>query len=258
MALALGEMKKFVEDDEPSEHALRALSRRLAGSQFERLGWTQTEGELETDTKLRATILGMMLYGEDEAVIRHAATLTAAGPETIDPELRALVLGSSIRHATDDSLFDSLLNLHAATASAELQQDIASALTSTKSPAQIDRLLELISDPKVVRSQDVARWFVYLIRNRYARDKSWQWLRENWSWIETTFGGDKSYDDYPRYAASGLTTAEQLNEYKEFFEPLRSQVSLTRVIDMGISELKAKVELIESDKPGVRAALLNQ
>lgn len=257
MALALGELKKFVEDDELSEARLRALSRNLATQQFERLGWEPVANEPEADTKLRATIIGMMLYGEDEGALARAHQLANAGPESIDPELRALVLGSAIRHSTDDTLFEGLLALHGTTTSAELQQDIASALTSTKSTAQIEKLLGLITDPKIVRSQDVARWFVYMIRNRYARTMAWDWLRANWDWIEKTFGGDKSYDDYPRYAASGLVSHEQLEEYKAFFGPLRSQVSLTRVIDMGISELKARVDLIESDSGRVRAVLLD-
>lgn len=258
MALAAGELKKFVEADEASEAALRNLSRSLATAQFERLGWSQIDGEPETDTKLRSTIIGLMIYGEEPSVLAHASKLAASSPADIDPELRALALGSAIRHAHDDSLFNTLLALHRTTASAELQQDIASALTATKSPAQIERLLSLITDPKTVRSQDVARWFVYLIRNRYARESAWQWLQNNWSWIETTFGGDKSYDDYPRYAASGLVTKEHLDQYEAFFVPLRSQVSLRRVIDMGISELKARVDLIEADAAGVRAALLNK
>ena len=55
-----------------------------------------------------------------------------------------------------------------------------------------------------------------------------------------------------------LTTAAQLAQYQAFFEPLKSQKALTRVIEMGISEIKARVELIESDAPGVRSALLNK
>lgn len=256
MAVAVGELKKFVEDDEQSEAALRATSKVLASPQFNRLGWTQLDGELETDTKLRATIIGMMTYGEDKDVLSHAAALAAGDIETIDPELRALVLGSAVRHATDDTLFKSLIQAYTSTSSAELQQDIASGLTSTKSQRQIDELLGMLTQPRIIRSQDVARWFVYLIRNRYSRTKTWDWLRDNWQWIETTFGGDKSYDDYPRYAASGLSTKQQLQEYREFFEPLKSQKSLTRVIEMGMSEIQARVELIEADAAEVRSTLL--
>ncbi|MES2875901.1 MAG: M1 family metallopeptidase [Patescibacteria group bacterium] len=258
IAVTVGELKKFVEDDAESEAALRSLAENLAAPQFERLGWTAELGEPETDTKLRATIIGMMTYGETPDVLLHARTLAATDPVSIDPELRALVLGSAIRHGVGDDLFDSLLDLHRTTSSAELQQDIASGLTSTKSQPQIDRLLELLTDPQTIRSQDVARWFVYLIRNRYSRAKTWQWVQTNWQWIESTFAGDKSFDDYPRYAATGLSTAEQLNEYITFFEPLKSQKSLTRVIEMGMSEIKARVDLIESDAPAVRTTLLNK
>lgn len=258
MALAVGELKKFVEADASAEPALRAFSRNLAQAQFARLGWDSVDGEPESDTKLRATIIGMMVYGEDPAVLAHAADLADGDVSTINPELRSLVLGAAVRHASSDTLFTQLLDLHASTQSAELQQDIAAGLTSTKNDEQIHRLLGILKDQTKIRSQDVARWFVYLIRNRYSRDATWKWLQDNWSWIETTFGGDKSYDDYPRYAATGLSTREKLDEYVAFFTPLREQKSLTRVIDMGIREISARVDLIEADREAVRLALLER
>lgn len=258
ISIAMGELKKFVDDDEPSENALRSFAHDLARSQFERLGWAVQDGEPETDSKLRATIIGMMAYGEDPGVIEYARKLMSERIEAIDPELRALILGTAVRHADDDSTFEKLVALHDSTPSAELQEDIASALTSTKSESQITTLLGQIMDPDTVRSQDVARWFVYLIRNRYARTATWRWMRDNWDWIATTFGGDKSYDNFPRYAATGLMTKQQLDEYIEFFTPLREHRALTRVIDMGINEIRARVELIESDKMAVRTALLER
>ena len=258
MSIALSELKKFVEGDEASEQALRTLSRRLARPQFERLGMDVIRGETETDTKLRATIIGLMVYGEDPAILRQASDLANTDVVAIDAELRPLLIGAAIRHAVDDQLFDKMLNLYATTQSAELQQDIAAGLTSTKDPDQVGRLLAMITDPKQVRSQDVARWFVYLIRNRHSRDAVWKWLRDNWDWIEKTFAGDKSYDDYPRYAATGLMTARQLAEYEAFFGPLRMQKSLTRVIDMGISEIRARIELIDAEAADVRAVLLDR
>jgi hypothetical protein len=76
-----------------------------------------------------------------------------------------------------------------------------------------------------------------------------------WEWIETTFAGDKSYDDFPRYAASGLTTREQLEAYTSFFMPKRDIPALTRTIDLGIKEIQARVELLEHDTPAVIATL---
>jgi aminopeptidase N len=95
------------------------------------------------------------------------------------------------------------------------------------------------------------------MRSRYARDATWQWMVDNWSWIEQTFAGDKSYDDFPRYAASGLVTREQLESYTTFFTPKRAIPALTRVIDLGVKEIQARVEIIEADGPDVRQKLLS-
>jgi aminopeptidase N len=114
-----------------------------------------------------------------------------------------------------------------------------------------------MTNVEAIRPQDNARWFVYLIRNRYAREATWRWMLDNWVWIEKTFGGDKSYDYYPRYAASGLTTREQLAEFRDFFTPLRDQPALTRVIDLGLSEIQARIELLERDGVAVREKLLS-
>ena len=107
-----------------------------------------------------------------------------------------------------------------------------------------------------MRPQDAARWFVYLIRGRDSKEATWQWIQDNWQWVIDTFGGDKSYDDYPRYSASALSTPEQLQQYKDFFGPKKEIAALTRVIGMGISEIEGRVELIERDKAAVQTALL--
>lgn len=256
IGLAAGELRKFIETDEEAEAKLRQLSGRLARAQYERLGWQATDGETESDTKLRATVLSMMVYSEDEEVIATAKNLYETTPlGQLQPETRALVIGTAVRYSDSAAIIDELLEKYKNTTSAELQQDIASGLTSTRDKAVIRRLLGLISEDKTIRHQDVARWFAWLIRNRDGRELAWAWVRDNWSWIEKTFGGDKSYDDYPRYSASGLVTRQQLQQYREFFTPLQSVPALARVIAVGMKEIEGRVELIERDGPAVCDAL---
>lgn len=255
IAMTIGELKKFVEGDDASEKQLRALAAQLANTQYQRLGWSATEGEADTDTKLRSTILGMMLYGETQPVIDAALAVYRDTPlDKLDPELRPLILGAAVRHGSESN-FDDLLAAHKASQSAELQQDIAAGLTSTKNPERITQLLALLKDESVVRPQDVARWFVWTLGGRDGRELAWQWLQNNWQWITDTFGGDKSYDDFPRYAAGRLVTRQQLNDYRTFFAPMQQEPALARVIAVGISEIEARVELIERDSAAVRTAL---
>jgi len=256
MMIALSELKKFVENDEQLENKLRAYAGTLAEKEFTRLGWEAQKNEPESDTKLRDTMVGLMLYSEKPDALAKAQSIYDSTPlESIDPNLRVSILASVVRYAEDESIIDTLLAEHKKATSSELQEDIAAALTSTRDAAVIDRLLALLKDPTVVRPQNFMRWFVSLLRNRYARVVTWQWGRDNWGWMQDTFAGDKSYDAFPRYVAICLTTPAQLEEYKAFFVPLLNQVSLKRNIELGIVELTGKIDHIAKDEAAVHAAL---
>ncbi len=256
IALAIGELKKFVDGDKDAESQLRELSRSIAEREYDRLGWNQIEGESDTDTRLRATILGMTLYGEDKKAIEAAHSLYLEGIDSLDPELRGLIISSEVRHFETPELIKTLIELYRTTPSSDIQLDICSGLTSSKNPVTIQHLLLIIKDSSIIRSQDTFRWFVYLIRNRDSRNDTWKWLTESWDWVEKTYGGDKSFDDFPRYAATGLASRTQLGEYIDFFTPMMEIPALKRVIQLGISEIEARVELIERDSGDVRKALL--
>ena len=96
---------------------------------------------------------------------------------------------------------------------------------------------------------------MYLIRTRESRQIAWNWLKENWAWVEGTFGEDKSYDDFIRYAATALLTPNELDDFQQFFEPMENIPALARTIKLGITEISARVELIKRDKEAVTSSL---
>jgi len=256
IALAAGELRKFVEDDEESENKLRDLYRELAKNQYERLGWEKQPQETETDTKLRATIINMMLYGKDQEAIHHALSLYESTPiDMLDSELRPLIIATAVRETSDPKVLDTLLATYVATVSPDVREDIGSGISSARQPEHIAKILSALKDERVIRPQDATHLFIWTIRNRHGRNQAWKWLQENWSWVKKTYGTDKSYDAFPRYTASALTTRQHLQEYESFFTPMKNEPALTRVITLGLSELEGKVTLIERDAPGVKAAL---
>lgn len=256
VALALAELRKFVDDDDTAERKLRELSARMAKNQYERLGWEPASDESENDTKLRSIVIGLSLYGEIPEALEKAKQLFDTTPlEQLDPELRALIISSVARYG-DGAVVDTLIDAYKRTQSSDLRQDICVGVTSTRVPEKINQLLDNMKNTEIVRPQDVFRWFVYLIRGKESRKPTWQWIRENWEWVEATFKGDKSYDDFPRYSASGLMKRDELDEYKAFFGPMSTIPALSRTITMGISEIEGRVELIERDKEAVKKALI--
>ncbi|MEI6851024.1 MAG: M1 family metallopeptidase [Candidatus Saccharibacteria bacterium] len=258
IGMTIGELKKFVENDNEAELKLRTLAGLIACKQFERLGWTQIDGEPETDTKLRVTVIGLMVYSENNEVIDEAIKIfNSTILEKLDSELRPILISNIVRQQDNDDIFYSLIDIYKTTSSSELKQDINIGLTASKNPIKIKYLLDMIKDTSVVRPQDSSRWIAYLIRNKFARVQTWQWVRENWSWINEAFAGDKSYDDFPRYISMALSTNEQLNEFSDFFLPLKSDPALTRVVEIGVGEISDRVNLINRDGKLVRDRLLN-
>ena len=259
ISMVIGDLKRFVEDDEASEKMLKALVVRTASGLYEKLGFDQRDGESEQDTKLRATVLGLLSYGEHREVLDRCLDTFHETDDvtTLPSEIRGIIFSVVAKHGTPED-FERLLALHETTVNAELRDDVTSGLCSTKDKAQIATLLARLTDSELVKRQDLFRWYIYLLRNRYGREQTWQWMVDNWSWIEETFKGDKSYDDFARYSANVLSTRKWLETYNAFFEPMSNQTALKRAIEIGKVEIESRVQWLERDMESVRATLAQE
>ena len=253
---ALTELRKFVDDNDTARDSLKKISGEFARATFEELGWDEKYGESDDDRERRTTALSLMMYSEDKEVLNEAKTRFDNNKlEDLPTELRALIISANVRHFETPKIIENLFAAYKNTPSNDLQNDIAIGLTSTKNPETAEKILANIKDSNIIRPQDASRWFVYLIRTRESRQIAWNWLKENWAWVEGTFGEDKSYDDFIRYAATALLTPNELDDFRQFFEPMENIPALTRTIKLGITEISARVELIKRDKEAVISAL---
>ena len=253
---ALTELRKFVDDNDAARDSLKKISGEFARATFEELDWDEKDGESDDDRELRTTALSLMMYSEDKEVLNEAKTRFDNNKlEDLPTEIRALIISANVKHFETPEMIENLFAAYKNTPSNDLQNDIAIGLTSTKNPETAEKILANIKDSNIIRPQDASRWFVYLIRTRENRQIAWNWLKENWAWVEDTFGEDKSYDDFIRYAATALLTPNELDDFRQFFEPMMDIPALTRTIKLGITEISARVELIERDKADVLSAL---
>ena len=253
---ALTELRKFVDDNDAARDSLKKISGEFARATFEELGWDEKYGESDDDRERRTTALSLMMYSEDKEVLNEAKTRFDSNKlADLPTEIRALIISANVRHFETPEMIENLFAAYKNTPSNDLQNDIAIGLTSTKNPETAEKILANIKDSNIIRPQDASRWFVYLIRTRESRQIAWNWLKENWAWVEGTFGEDKSYDDFIRYAATALLTPNELDDFRQFFEPMMDIPALTRTIKLGITEISARVELIERDKEAVISAL---
>ena len=259
ISLLIGELKIFIDEDSESSKKMKKFVGNLAQNEFEKLGFIKKTGEDEEDTQKRSSILAHMIYAENKKAISGALDIFKNSPnmEDIDPEIRSLILTVKTRFEESPELVQKMLESYKNTSNVDYRDDIMVALTSTKNIQTGELLLEKMLENDIIRTQDILSWYVHLLRNLKTRELAWKWLRENWKLIEEKFDGDKSYNDFPRYSGAILRTEKQLQEFKEFFEPLKNDPSLTRAIEMGEREIAGRVDLIKRDKTAIDKFLQN-
>ena len=259
MALVAGEIRRFVDLDETLEKPIKQFSRDIVQKQYKRLGWQELPGESVADTKLRSLIIGLGAYGEDPDITAKAKELFTAyqeDPAAVPAELRALVMAIPVKEG-DKKAVEYLLKLHDSTQNSDLKGDTCDGLTSTRDPKVAERLLARLKDGKLVKPQDVDRWLVYLLRNRYTRGTAWQWMVTEWPWLQKTFENDKSYDYLPRYAASVVNTPEYEQRYHALFDDKLDQPMLHRNITVGFEEITARLAWLQRDAFAIQTFFRN-
>ncbi len=254
IALVISDLKRLVEDDDQSEFYFKYFIQQLTLPLYKKLGWEVKKNENEATAKLRVIIIGLIIYSEYEEAISKALSVYESTSDIADlnGDLRTVILATAVKHSRRKSeVIDELLEYHDQTNSSDLQGDICAALTSTKDRTAIKKFLNLALH-NTIRKQDFPHWFIYLIRNHYGRSITWQWLTEHWDWIVASYGSDKGYDVFPRYAASAMSTQKELEEYKAFFLPMSSDIGLKRAVDVGINEINGRVVWIEKNQISVQ------
>lgn len=258
IGLMFADLKRFTENDESTEKNLKKFAEKISLPLYDKLGWQARDGESEDDTKLRATIVGMTLYSDNQDAIDQALKLYQSANDIADlsGELRSMILGTAVKYSDDpQNVVDELLEYHKTTSSSDIQQDIVVGLTSTKNPEVAKKLLSLITDSSIVRPQDATGWYAYMIRNRFTRAEAWDWITNNWDWVKKSYKNDHHYDSFIYYSAGAFSSSEYLEKFREFFEPMRGEIALQRTIDIGLSEIASRIEWIDSNQADVASRL---
>jgi aminopeptidase 2 len=254
MATTLGSIRSVM-DNEAVREAMKPFVRKLTAKQVKRLGWEAQPHESHFDRLLRPTILGMAAAGDEPEVVSYAQDrfaemhdpsdlkpeMKSAGDRqnlranNLDPDLRSVVYGTMARTG-GEAEFNKLLAMHNHTTSNEEKLTLCSALCSFKQPALVARSLELIRS-EYVRLQDVAYWLAYAFMNRHARAAAWEWVKDNWEWLDKNLGTDLAFYRLPIYVARGFSDEKFTAEYQKFFTKVMSP-ALERSFNQGVEMIQ--------------------
>ncbi len=247
---------QLTEADEEADELLKRFRRELAKDWYHKLTWDHGSDHDPNIRQLRHTVIALMTSGEDSDAVLEAQMRYQLAKEVkdIDAELRNTILGSVVRQALP-GVIDQLLASYP-TASAEVQLDITGALAATRDPAVAKAILHKALGPKgFVRSQDTLRWIAMFLRNHYIRDVAWDFLVNQWDWLEQTLGTSKNFDFLPVYCAAVLNTPEGLHKFKQLFDDKKHLKVLQHNIRVGLADITARIEWRQREESGIKAWL---
>lgn len=255
IASAVGSLRTVMNDEELRE-AMKPYIRDLVKDELERLGWERRPDDSHFDKLLRPIILGLAAGADEPDIVAHCKKLfkntdqpmdvnadlrthvqssTVKRGVDIDPDMRGVVFGTVARLGGEEE-FNKLVAMHNASTLSDERLTLCAAITGFRQPELITKTLDMIRSDNV-RLQDVAYWIAYSFLNRYAREQTWQWVKDNWEWLHENMGNDLSFYRMPIYAARVHSDRTFIKEYKAFFEPKLSP-AMDRSYKQGLEMLE--------------------
>ena len=254
----VNKLKQFVTPDSAEEKALKKFVNQLSAKQVSRLGWEPRAGESNDDQLTRPIVLGAALYAENSEAIKAAHEIFTNNHqrlEKLSADIRPLVLRNEVKQYGSKDLFNEFLENYRETTDASYKGDLNSAITSTPDNSLITELISEFENADTIKPQDLRGWYRNVLANNAGQQAAWDWIRNDWDWLEKTVGGDMEFATYITVTANVFHTPTRLTEFKQFFEPKIDTPGLTREITMDISVIESKVKLIQAEKDAVIQAL---
>nr|WP_302425806.1 M1 family aminopeptidase [Limosilactobacillus mucosae] len=251
-------LKNFVQPATKTERQLQQLFDQLSVKQVQRLGWLLQKDESNDDQLTRPIVLSAALYAQNRDTIKQAQALFDQYQDhlaDLPADVRGLVLANEVKNYGSQELFDTLLADYQKTADAGFKQDICAALTKTQDDQLIAQLIDRFEDADTIKPQDLRAWFRGVLTNDHSQQAAWDWIQQEWSWLEKTVGGDMEFPTYITVISRIFKTSQRLAEFKRFFTPKENDPMLKREIQMDEKVIASRVELIESEQAAVNAAI---
>ena len=251
-------LRQFVDPGSDAEEDLKKFYDKLSAAQVARLGWMPKKGENDDDIQIRPYELSASIYAGNAESIKAAHKLYEENEDdlnALNADVRPYVLISEVKNFGSHNLMAKLIKEYQTTADAAYKADLRAAITKTIDPVEINKVISYFENSDVIKPQDLRGWFAGILVNHKGEQAAWDWIREDWDWLDKTVGGDMEFATYVQVISRVFRTEARLKEFKEFFEPKLNVQLLNREIKMDTKVIETRVELIKDEQDAVNKAV---
>ncbi len=252
LVMLISDLKLFCPPETPADANYKAYLIKLLQPQFDAIDYSELH-DVDSTTK-RGILLGIARYCEYDPVLHHLNDFYQGDFAQISPELRTHVLAAKLYY-DENEVFDAWLAKYQIETDPEIQSDILYTLAGfSREPQNLEKLLTLLEQPKIVRPQDHIFLFIHLLRNFRTRDRALDWLIQHWDYVEK-LTGEKSIEDYVRYAANLIRTSAEAEKFYNFFDSKMDDPVISRAVQIAHTDIDARLALIAKDSTDVQEKL---
>lgn len=251
-------LRQFAPAGSDADKNLRALYSDLSKKQVARLGWLPKAGESDEDIQTRPYVLSASLYGRNAESEKQAHEIYVEYADKLaelSADIRAYVLINEVENYGSSELTDKLIGLYQATSDPSFKMDLEAAIVKSKDEDELKKIVSWFENAEIVKPQDLRGWFNGVLSNPAGEQLAWNWIRDEWAWMEKTVGGDMEFATFITVISRVFKTQERYDEYNAFFTDKESDMLLNREIKMDRKVIATRVDLIASEQADVNAAV---
>lgn len=246
----INDLKVFFPDESDAEKLYREFLRNMIHDRMREVGVTSQDNEDSNQTRLRKALTVVARFARDSEIITQLAAQYDDDISKLDAEMRGNILLAKMMQ-DEDKVFASWLEKYQQENDPELKGDLLFALSIVERPEHIKTVLDLLKQPEIVRPQDHLFFFIYLLRNPKTRAQAFDWLYNNWGYVEQ-LTGEKSIEDYPRGMSNYINTEADAKKFNDFFAPMKENPVLKRALETAQAGVEARLSLIRAESAAVQ------
>lgn len=226
--------------------------RDLAKPQLEKIGLQAKQLDSLNTLKLRSRLAELLVKANDTETIAALAKQFGTS-ESHDADMLYAGYMAVVQLDNPEELA-ALTAQFKQTEDAHLRIIIIRALATSPNKPFLRSILPWLQDQTIVKAQDLPWVYASLLQNPIAREMTWNWLIEHWSYVSDLFEGDKTLDKFVSASASVMNTRDWFDRYKEFFDTHTTN-AIKRTIDMGKDEISSRLKWQEAGMDNFVAAI---
>jgi len=228
----------------------------IASPRFEDLGFESQPGTPDDPTRiyLRSYVIGMMCGADDEKCLDAALKMFRRWSKNgtpISPDIRSEVYCHGVKAGNIED-WEFVFEQFKKSDDASEKRKLLAALSCTREPWLLSRILDMSLEGVDIRKQDAASAITLVASNKIGLPITWDFFRGNWNRIVKDYGvGSFTLPNIVKRITSSFSTDYRLQQLQDFIKQHPDQASAKRAFKQAVEKTQTNIDWLSKNYDNV-------